>query len=151
MAYQGLARGMTEILYPRAMDRPIRPDEAFRLLRGARVVVAMRLHVAILASMAGTAVIPIGYSPKVSAWARETGIGEFVLTPDLDGARRVPELVAAALDPVRDLGSKLSATAAENHARIRESLPELRSRLPAAGKRSARPLARLRACFRLLR
>ena len=52
---------------------PQSPKEALELLAGMEGTIAMRLHCAILSTIAGTPFLAISYDPKVKSYARELG------------------------------------------------------------------------------
>ncbi|MBC7329510.1 polysaccharide pyruvyl transferase CsaB [bacterium] len=52
---------------------PQSPREALELLAGMEAAIAMRLHCAILSTIAGTPFLAISYDPKVQAFAEEIG------------------------------------------------------------------------------
>ena len=52
---------------------PQSPREALELLAGMEATIAMRLHCAILSTIAGTPFLAISYDPKVQSFAEEMG------------------------------------------------------------------------------
>lgn len=63
-------------------------EEALRQLAAADVVVAERLHAAILAAAVGTAFVPIEYRPKLADFSASVGVEDLVTRTDhLDAAK----------------------------------------------------------------
>lgn len=63
-----------------------------------RVVVAMRYHAGIAATLAGRPSVLVGYSPKVDALAATLGTGAAHLPFDTDVLRRLDEAILTQLD-----------------------------------------------------
>jgi len=136
-AFDALAPHVHSGLDSAPMDRRITVDELSDELRRARVAVAMRLHVGILASMVGTPVVPIAYSPKVSAWAHSSGLSAWTLQPTEDDVARLPACVTRAWAPGE--GARLLDLARLRAAELRGAASE------AAGWKDARELSPITA------
>ncbi len=67
------------------------PEEVIEILSGCQMIVAMRLHAVIFAAIAGLAVLPLAYDPKVSVLAAALGIERFCLSLSTSS----PEIEAA--------------------------------------------------------
>lgn len=82
-----------------ALDGPLDWDALDAELRGARLLVAMRYHAVVCAALAGCAVVPVAYEPKVVSLAEALGL-EYLHVDDPALSERLPALTAAALtDP----------------------------------------------------
>jgi polysaccharide pyruvyl transferase WcaK-like protein len=107
-----------------ALDGPLDWDALAEQLRGARLLVAMRYHAIACAAMAGCAIVPVAYEPKVSALAQALGV-PFLDVEDARLAERLPALTAEALaDPVAHRASpeRLAALAQDARAGLRRAL-----------------------------
>jgi polysaccharide pyruvyl transferase CsaB len=103
---------MTGAERAQALDGPLDWDALAAELQGAQALVAMRYHAIACAAMAGCAIVPVAYEPKVASLAQALGL-PFLDVADPQLAQRLPELTAAAL------------TAPEAHRAPRERLAEL--------------------------
>lgn len=112
------AAGVPELPYVAGYDNV---RGALRLLASAEVVVAERLHAAVLAAAAGSPFVAVEYRPKVADFAASVDMQDFVVRSDAITTDGLAELVAAA---TRD--------AAAVSARIDERVAVYRKRLAAA-------------------
>lgn len=78
-------------------------SEIFAAIGGAYVLVAMRLHAAVIATMLGVPVIAIAYERKVRVTMEQLGQGEWVVDPDvsIDELTRLVKLRMEAPDASR--------------------------------------------------
>ena len=107
-----------------ALDGPLDWDALAAQLRGARLLVAMRYHAIACAAMAGCAIVPVAYEPKVSALAEALGLPCLHVEDD-DLAQRLPALAAAALadpDAHRAAPERLAELADDARAGLRRAL-----------------------------
>jgi polysaccharide pyruvyl transferase CsaB len=107
-----------------ALDGPLDWDALAAQLRGARLLVAMRYHAIACAAMAGCAIVPVAYEPKVAALARALGLPALDVE-DAELTERLTELTAAALaDPAahRPPRERLAALSADAWAGLRRVL-----------------------------
>lgn len=104
-------------------------DASLRLLASADLVVAERLHAAVLAAAVGTAFVGLEYRPKVADFAASVGMSDRVRrTDDLDG---LDELVADTLAHADDLVDAMAPMVAEYRRRLKASSERLRSQMGA--------------------
>jgi colanic acid/amylovoran biosynthesis protein len=75
----------------------------------ARVVVGMRYHAGIAATLAGIPSVLVAYAPKVPSLAAELGRGAVGLGWSADGLSRIPDAVASLLDRGDDVAAARSA------------------------------------------
>jgi polysaccharide pyruvyl transferase WcaK-like protein len=99
---------------------PLEPDAAVALLARYERLATVRLHGLILAALAGTPAVAIGYDAKVSAAATELGLADLCLP--LEGL--TADALEAALD--RSLDPALRKTLGERVAAIRARGDEVR-------------------------
>jgi polysaccharide pyruvyl transferase CsaB len=71
--------------------------EAKSLLAASRVVLAMRMHGALLAAIEGVPVVALAYDPKVEALMARLGLHGFCLTPDRWQSDAAADLIGRAL------------------------------------------------------
>lgn len=114
--------GDAEFWEGQASAGPRSVEDAIEAYSRARVVVAGRLHAALLASIAGTAMIPFGYHHKFSV-LNSLGVTAYPIAQLVNGAPRIrnvqyanPESVIRARDRAHeDLRHALEALDARNH------------------------------------
>ncbi|HSJ35409.1 MAG TPA: glycosyltransferase [Acidimicrobiia bacterium] len=115
----------------RRADRPDLPylagyadlEAALELFASADVVVAERLHAAVLAAAVGTPFVALEYRPKVRDFAASVGFEEYtVRTDDLDG---LEERVRAAIADRKNLVAQLEPRVAEYRDRLRKASSRL--------------------------
>jgi polysaccharide pyruvyl transferase CsaB len=83
-----LCAAMREMISPRPHVLTAEsPHEMLELISTCELVVAMRLHALIFATMAGVASVPISYDPKVQAFAGEAGLAQGGTIPHLDASK----------------------------------------------------------------
>lgn len=107
-----------------ALDGPLDWDALAEQLRGARLLVAMRYHAIACAAMAGCAIVPVAYEPKVGSLAQALGL-PFLDVEDPNLAERLPALTADALaqpDAHRPPRERLAALAEDARAGLRRVL-----------------------------
>ncbi|HEX7291795.1 MAG TPA: polysaccharide pyruvyl transferase family protein [Conexibacter sp.] len=107
-----------------ALDGPLDWDALAAQLRGARLLVAMRYHAIACAAMAGCAIVPVAYEPKVASLAQALGL-PCLDVEDADLAERLPALTAAALadpDAHRPPRERLGALAEDARAGLRRAI-----------------------------
>ena len=73
-------------------------DATIVRLGQADVVVAMRLHAAVMATTLGVPTVALSYAPKVASYMAQVGMGEFVTGSHSVRAPWIAERVASALD-----------------------------------------------------
>ena len=95
-------------------------DAGIELLASAGVVVAERLHAAVIAAAAGTPFVAIEYRPKVRDFARSVEQEMYVIRSDEIGSERLVEMVG------------LAGAGETAKTRLRESVATYRSRQTAA-------------------
>jgi polysaccharide pyruvyl transferase WcaK-like protein len=98
-------------------------------LAAADLVVAERLHAAVLAAAVGTPFVGLEYRPKVADFAASVGMSDRVLrTDDLDG---LDELVAATLADADGVVDAMAPKVAEYRRRLTAASERLRSQMGA--------------------
>lgn len=70
-------------------------QESLETFQKADVVVSMRLHGCILACLCGIPLIPVLYERKVGAFARQTGLADWLQTPQSLNAALIPQIESA--------------------------------------------------------
>jgi len=85
------------------------PDAGVGLLASAELVVAERLHGAVLAAAAGTVPVMVEYRPKLRDFAESVGLGELVIKTDALGGGALVELTDSAYRRRSDLAARMSA------------------------------------------
>lgn len=99
-------------------------DDVMALLASAGVVVAERLHAAVLAAAASTPFVAVEYRPKVADFAASVGADPLVIRADRVTAAELGELMA-----------RVDLTREELVASLEEHVGEYRRRLRRAGER----------------
>ncbi|MCW4051436.1 MAG: polysaccharide pyruvyl transferase family protein [Candidatus Bathyarchaeota archaeon] len=84
------------------MTRPESPERALSLLGGADLVLGLRLHSLILASMMRVPVVTVGYDSKIDGFMELAGLGKYLCHPD-DGLNVLSSLVDDALNEASDI------------------------------------------------
>ena len=109
------------------LDRAHSPEEAAGLLSVCDVVLAMRLHAAILAVNSGVPTVALSYDPKVSGIMKMIGLADHVV--ELSGANRkvISELLRSALHRAGEQRSSI----AERVREIRELSRQVPTSQPA--------------------
>jgi polysaccharide pyruvyl transferase WcaK-like protein len=85
------------------------PDAGVGLLASAELVVAERLHGAVLAAAAGTVPVMVEYRPKLRDFAESVGLGELVIKTDALGGGALVELTDSAYRRRSELAARMSA------------------------------------------
>lgn len=95
-------------------------DAALRYLDGADVVVAVKLHAAVLAAAAGVPFVAVEYQPKVRDFTESIGWGRFTLRSDAVAAAEVERAV-------REIDGDLGALRQRLDARVGETAEGFRA------------------------
>lgn len=120
--------GVPDLPYLAAHDDP---QAALDLAASAQLVVAERLHGAVLAAAGGTVPVMVEYRPKLRDFAQSLGLEELVLRTDALAGGSLVELVEAALSDRSDHAARMSPRVEEYRSRQRAAATRIRSLLGA--------------------
>lgn len=117
----------TTVLSPRTVD------EYLAAVRGARVVLASRLHALILAMVAGTPVVAISYARKVSQQMKDAGLTEFDIPYAQATMDRLRPALRAACEQSAGLSAAIHTTARRNRQQLDRHFDGLAALMPGPG------------------
>jgi hypothetical protein len=101
-------------------------EEALRLLRSAKVVVAERLHAGVLAAAMGTPFVGLEYRPKVRDFAASVGVEHLVLRTDTLTPASLRECVAGLEQGYADVAEAMDKHVTDLRQRLAGAADELR-------------------------
>src|SRR5262249_44298517 len=104
-----------------------RPELLIEILRGFDLLVATRMHAAILALVAGTPVLPIAYEFKTTELFQHLGLGQWVQEIENVRADALARSVEALLGDLPALRAVIAKRVAQEHDRALASTQLLRS------------------------
>ncbi|MDP3984059.1 MAG: polysaccharide pyruvyl transferase family protein, partial [Acidimicrobiia bacterium] len=109
-------------------------DQAMGLLASADLVIAERLHAAVLSAAAGTPFVSLEYRPKVADFARSVGMERFLVRTDSANPETLLGLVKA-LDGDSEASERLASLVAGYRAKLTAAAAEIETmvRSPAVG------------------
>ncbi len=119
--------GHSDLPYVAGYDTDL--DEVLSLLASADVVVAERLHAAVLAAAAGTPFVAVEYRPKVADFARSVDSEEMVVRADAVSADRLTRLVARVDRDRTGITATLAEHVGEYRRRLRRGAERIREAL----------------------
>ena len=105
------------------------PALALDLMASADLVVAERLHGAVLAAAAGTVPVMLEYRPKLRDFAESIGLGDLVLRTDRLQGGALKELIDTALNSSGELGAVMSGCVEVYRARQAEMAQSVKTAL----------------------
>lgn len=111
------------------VTKPESPSDLLEGFKGVSVVVATRLHSAVLATVSGVPLVTIAYQPKVESYTKELAIDTPCFGIDTFAADAVVDSVVAVLEKGEQVGGRIRATNTERRESIREALKVWRSLL----------------------
>jgi polysaccharide pyruvyl transferase CsaB len=100
---------------PKLIDEYLSPDEAIGVIAASDLVVGMRLHSIAFSIMTGTAVIALGYAPKVCDLMREVGYEDYCF--ELHNLTQLSEAIESGWAQREKIGEDFKRA----HMRLKES------------------------------
>ncbi|MBA2665306.1 MAG: polysaccharide pyruvyl transferase family protein [Bradymonadaceae bacterium] len=103
------------------------PEQLVELLSGFDLVIATRMHMAILALVAGTPVLPIAYEFKTAELFGRLGSGRWIQDINTIEADEFVELLAALLASLKDVRETQLEGVVDEHARAMDAARHVRA------------------------